>query len=447
MRYLLTFFYLLLVCRLFLLDFVLEPTNDEGLWQWNARCEQWSLPSQGILHNALSPVNHWINRALFAIVPPSVVAKRVLCSLLVAVAAGLSCLRLVRRGNESGAVLLLAWLWLDPYLFRMGSWAILEPLLMFGVVVWYQNSDRVAGGMKGSLLLGLLTGLLVGVKLTVIWLVLGTCACLATARRFRELAVFITAAGTVAAVCYASVYFQADHARFAEIWRQHTTARTDVVSNVCGLFQGLPDLRAAFYTLTALLGCGWCVWQLVCVRKSLGAAPWAVMAGLAALATQSCRPERYLFPMAFLALLAALDAGLFRGCRVWLGVGCLLLAMGANGLWYRNFVLAPANAGGWYIHERLEAAVARGGLIAAPPHLALDLRCPVQPVSVGLLALPPNEDYTPDFLALQTAAAEPSGGDLRMKDEMLRRQATVVAKGFYSLYQTLQTSPVPSARP
>ncbi|WP_397384833.1 hypothetical protein, partial [Prosthecobacter sp.] len=92
MRPLLIVFYTLLVGRLFLLDGVLEPTNDEGLWQWNARCEQWNLPTHGILHSALSPVNHAINRVLFALVLPSVMAKRIVCSLLVAAAAGFACL-------------------------------------------------------------------------------------------------------------------------------------------------------------------------------------------------------------------------------------------------------------------------------------------------------------------------------------------------------------------
>lgn len=446
MRYLLASFFLLLVCRLFLLDFVLEPTNDEGLWQWNARCEQWSLPAHGILHNALSPVNHWLNRALFAVVSPSVMAKRVLCSLLVAVAAGLSCLRLVRRGNESGAVLLLAWLWMDPYLFRMGSWAILEPLLMLGVVLWYHRAERVGFSVKDALLAGLLTGLLVGVKLTVIWLVVGACAFLALSRRMKELVVFMAATAAVAAACYLSVYLQSDQARYVEIWRQHTTERTQVVANLCGLFQGLPDLRSAFYALTALLGCGWWLWRLVRHGQKLGAAAWAVMAGLAALSTQSCRPERYLFLMAFLALLAALDAGMLRRCRGWVTAAFLGLALCANGVWYRTFVVAPANAGGWKLHARLQEGAARGAAIAAPPHLALDLRCPVQPVSNGLLSIPADETYQPDVLVLQNVGAVPSGGDGRLREQMLQRKAVVTEIGFYTLYEAPQTSALPTLK-
>ena len=352
----------------------------------------------------------------------------------------------MRRGNETGALILLAWLWLDPYLFRMGSWAILEPLLMLGVVVWYQTSDRAVGGVKGALMLGLLTGLLVGVKLTVIWLVVGACAFLVVARRFKELAVFMAATASVAAACYLSVYWQSDQARFVEIWHQHTTERTRVLANLCGLVQGLPDLRSAFYALTALLGCGWWLWRLVRHGEKPGPAAWAVMAGLAALATQSCRPERYLFLMAFLALLAALDTGLLRQCRGWLAAAFLGLALCANGVWYRTFVVAPANAGGWKLHARLEAAAARGAAIAAPAHLALDLKCPVQPVSNGLLSIPADENDQPDILVLQNAAAVPSGGDAHLREQMLRRQAVVTESGFYTLYEAPQTSASPTLK-
>jgi hypothetical protein len=434
MRPLLIVFYTLLVGRLFLLDGVLEPTNDEGLWQWNARCEQWNLPTHGILHSALSPVNHAINRVLFALVLPSVMAKRIVCSLLVAAAAGFACLRLVRRGNSAGAAVLLAWLWLDPYLFRMGSWAILEPLLMFGLVAWYGIGGRKDIGLRDTLVLGVLTGLLIGVKLTIIWLPAGVCASLLFTRKFKELAIFMAATAGVIAICYGSVYLCVDHDRFNEIWRQHMVARTDPVANVLGVFRGLPDFRAAFYVATALLGGGWCVWRAFRSGSALGAAPWAVIAGLAALATQSCRPERYFFPVAFLSLLAAMDAGLFRECHRR-GVALLLImAMGANVLWWRMFVGSPANAGGWAVHEKLKDAVA-GRIIAAPPCLALDLRCDVQPTSIGLLALPANESCQPDVLAVQIEAAEATAGDARMTAELIRRGAVVTAKGFYRLYE------------
>ena len=434
MRPLLIVFYLLLVGRLFLLDGVLEPTNDEGLWQWNARCEQWNLPAHGILHSALSPVNHAINRVLFALVLPSVMAKRIVCSLLVAAAAGFACLRLVRRGNAAGAAVLLAWLWLDPYLFRMGSWAILEPLLMFGLVAWYGIGGRKDIGMRDTLLLGVLTGLLIGVKLTIIWLPAGVCASLLFTKKFKELAVFMAATAGVIAICYGSVYLCVDHDRFQEIWRQHMVARTDPVANLLGVFNGLPDFRAAFYVATALLGGGWCVWRAIRSGSALGAAPCAVIAGLSALATQSCRPERYFFPVAFLSLLAAMDAGLFRECHRRVVALLLIMAMGANVLWWRMFVGSPANAGGWAVHEKLKYNFA-GRIIAAPPSLALDLRCDVQPTSIGLLALPANESYQPDVLAVQIEAAVPTSGDARMTAELIRRGAVVTAKGFYRLYE------------
>ncbi|MCF7789357.1 MAG: hypothetical protein K9N47_24760 [Prosthecobacter sp.] len=444
MRSLLIVFYLLLVGRLFLLDGVLEPTNDEGLWQWNARCEQWNLPAHGILHSALSPVNHAINRVLFALVLPSVMAKRIVCSLLVAAAAGFACLRLVRRGNAAGAAMLLAWLWLDPYLFRMGSWAILEPLLMFGLVAWYGIGGRRELSVRDALMLGVLTGLLIGVKLTIIWLPAGVCASLLFTKKFKELAVFMGVTTGVIAICYVSVYLCVDHERFKEIWRQHMVARTDPVANVLGVFRGLPDFRTAFYAATALLGGGWCVWRAFRSGSALGAAPWAVIAGLAALATQSCRPERYFFPVAFLSLLAAMDAGLFRECHRRVVALFLIVAMCANVLWWRNFVISPANAGGWAVHEKLKDA-AVGRIIAAPPCLALDLRCDVQPTSMGLLALPADENYHPDVLAVQIEAAEPTSGDSRMTAELIRRQAVVTAKGFYRLYEApAAPSPTPA---
>ena len=445
MRPLLIVFYTLLVGRLFLLGGVLEPTNDEGLWQWNARCEQWNLPAHGILHSALSPVNHAINRVLFALVLPSVMAKRIVCSLLVAAAAGFACLRLVRRGNSAGAAVLLAWLWLDPYLFRMGSWAILEPLLMFGLVAWYGIGGRKDQSLRDTLLLGVLTGLLIGVKLTIIWLPAGVCASLLFTRKFKELAIFMAVTAGVIAVCYGSVYLCVDHDRFQEIWRQHTVARTDPVANVLGVFRGLPDLRAAFYVATALLGGGWCVWRAFRSGSALGAAPWAVIAGLAALATQSCRPERYFFPVAFLSLLAAMDAGLFRECHRRVVALLLIMAMGANVFWWRMFVGSPANEGGWAVHEKLKDAAAGRG-IAAPPSLTLDLRCDVQPTSIGLLALPANESYQPDVLAVQIEAAEPTAGDARMTAELIRRGAVVTAKGFYRLYEA-PGAPPPNPAP
>ena len=441
MRCLLSVFYVLLVCRLFVLDGVLEPTNDEGLWQWNARCEQWNLPAHGILHSALSPVNHAINRVLFALVSPSVLAKRIVCSLLVAAAAGFACLRLVRRGNEAGAAMLLAWLWFDPYLFRMGSWAILEPLLMFGIVAWYLRGGRGELSLRDAFVLGVLTGLLIGVKLTMIWLPAGVCASLLFSRKFKELAVFMGVTGGVIVLAYAAAYMTVDHERFKEIWRQHTVARTDLVANLRALFQGLPDFRTAFYVGTALSSCGWCVWRSFRSDRAFGPVTWAVMAGLAALATQSCRPERYFFPVAFLGLLGALDAGLFRECHRRIVAFCLILAMCANVFWWRTFVISPANAGGWAVHEKLEAAASRGRVIAAPPNLALDLRCAVQPTSTGLLSLPADESYHPEVLAVQIEAAEPTQGDARMTEELIRKQAATFEKGFYRFYEVPEVSP------
>ncbi|WP_395736371.1 hypothetical protein [Prosthecobacter sp.] len=441
MRFLLSVFYLLLLGRLFVLDAVLEPTNDEGLWQWNARCEQWDLPAHGILHSALSPVNHGINRVLFSLASPSVLAKRIFCSLLVAAAAGFACLRLMRQGNAAGAAMLLAWLWLDPYLFRMGSWAILEPLLMFGIVAWYLRASRAEFSLLDILFLGFLTGLLIGVKLTMIWLPAGMCASLLFSRKFKELALFIFATAGVIAIAYVSVYLSVDHDRFKEIWRQHMVARTAPVANLLALFRGLPDFRSAFYTATALVGCGWCLWRSFRSGRALGPAVWAVLAGLTALATQSCRPERYLFPIAFLSLLTALDAGLLRKCHRHLVAFCLLLAMGANVFWWRSFVISPANAGGWTVHAKLQTAAAQGRIIAAPPSLALDLRCPVQPTSTGILALPAAENYHPDVLALQIEAAEPAQEDSRMTAELISRQATTTSKGFYRLYEAPEVSP------
>lgn len=445
MRCLLIAFYLLLVGRLFLLDGVLEPTNDEGLWQWNARCEQWNLPAHGILHSALSPVNHAINRVLFALVLPSVMAKRIVCSLLVAAAAGIACLRLVRRGNTAGAAMLLAWLWLDPYLFRMGSWAILEPLLMFGIVAWHGIGGRKDLSMRDTLVLGVLTGLMIGVKLTIIWLPAGVCASLLFTKKFKELAAFMVVTAGVIVICYVSVYLSVDQERFKEIWRQHTVARTDPVANVLGVFRGLPDFRTAFYTATAFLAGGWCVWRTYRSGSTLGAAPWAVMVGLAALATQSCRPERYFFPVAFLSLLAAMEAGLFRECHRRFVALLLIVAMCVNVFWWRIFVISPANAGGWAVHEKLKDA-AEGRIIAAPPCLALDLRSDVQPTSMGLLALPADENYHPDVLAVQTQAAEPTEGDARMTAELIRNGAVVTAKGFYRLYQAPVPPPSNSAK-
>lgn len=162
--------FILLVVRLLVLNIVLEPTNDEGLWQWNARCDHWDLPAHGILHSALSPVNYWVSRTVFALTSPSIVAKRIFNSLLVAAAAAFALQRLSRAGNPAGAVMFLSWLWLDPYLFRMGSWAILEPLLLAGLVACNFTTMRKAWDVRTAVLSGALAGLLVGVKITVLWL-------------------------------------------------------------------------------------------------------------------------------------------------------------------------------------------------------------------------------------------------------------------------------------
>lgn len=422
-------FYVMLVCRLVLLAFILEPTNDEGLWQWNARCDVWELPSHGIQHSALSPVNHLITRVLYEVVTPSIQAKRMLNVLLVACAAGFACWRLVRSGHEMGAALLLAWLWLDPYFFRMGSWAILEPLLMAGIVVWHCLSHR----NEGTLICGVLTGLLIGVKITIIWLPAGMGMYLLLARRHQALMVFSLAVMLTAAACYGLMYLVSDHARFIAIWRLHTESRTDALASLQQLVRGLPDFRSAFYTGTAILGFGWCLFSK---GKNLSASAWAVLFGLAALGTQTCRPERYIFPVALLALLAALDAGLLRQSKAGILSAMLIAACAMNVFWWRSFVTAPANAGGWVLRDQLQAAAGSQHHLAAPPHLALDVRHPIRPTSSGLLSIGGDADWLPDTLIVQVTAAEPTPEDDRMAKTMTRHGAVTTSFGFYQLTES-----------
>lgn len=434
-------FGLLLVGRLVLLAFLLEPTNDEGLWQWNARCDAWGLPAHGILHSALSPLNYWLARGLYAIVPPSVLAKRLLSVALVAGAVGLAWRNLARRGHEVGAILLLAWLWFDPYLFRMGSWATLEPLLMIGLVVWHGASEGCGGHWRTALLTGAVTGVLIGIKITIIWLPGAVGIFLMLERRFKNLFVFATSTVLVASAIYASVYLTSDHARFLEIWRQHTASRTSAVAGLSELVHGMPDARTVFYVATALFAAAFfgTRWGRSGSRPSPAA--WSIVLGLAALSIQTVRPERYFFPVAWLALMAALHQGWFRHLHRTIALACLLLAVAANLFWWRAFVTHPLNFGGKEIRQELFTAASNGKSIAAPPHLALDVKSPITPTSCGALTVSEKDAPAPEVLVLQMIAADPTTDELAWASELARQKAEEKKMGFYVIYKAAPNSP------
>lgn len=431
---------LLLTGRLLLLACILEPTNDEGLWQWNARCEQWSLPAHGIVHSALSPVNHWLNRVLFAITGPGITPKRLLNALLVAAAVGYAVRRLLRERHAQGALVFLAWVGFDPYLFRMGSWAILEPLLLAGIVAWHLR-DTVNPTVWKSFVAGMLVGLLVGVKITVVWIPLGLAVAHLVRREFRQMAAFLSAVLLVACAFYASVWLVSDQQRFAEIWHLHTSGRTRVAASLLGLFQGVPDPRILFYTSTALLMVSYRLWHWLRFGTGLSTASYAVGMGLLMVATQAYRPERYLFPIALLAMLDLSRSACIKAAPKHLVHLILVLAVAVNAVWWHRFVSVPFNAGGWDIHGRLQAAAADHLRIAAPPHLALGIEAPVYPTSCGSLTVR-ETSFQPDVLVIQVVAAEVTSFDEQLAANMNQRGATFQKAGFYVEYRVSGSLPL-----
>jgi hypothetical protein len=427
----------LLAGRMLLNDVLLEPVVDEGGWLWNARCEHWGLPTGGLVYSVLSPLNHLVARLVFAMTGPSIIAIRVLNSALIAVSLLALILRLHRRRQPMTALLLILWLWIDPYLFRAASWAILEPKLAAGLVVFYLVLDLERPWHVKAPLLGLVTGLLVAVKITVVWLLPAVLVYLAVTRRFGACLSFGTLALVMAGLLHLAVYAQVGAAEFVAFW--HLATRDRLIPGTA-LWSALwsRDPRMYFYlaSVAGYVGCVAALRRPTTSRFPSGIIVLSVVFGIGFLSVQSYLPERYLFP---LALLTTLDIA--RRLATWpispsrslLGVALVLLVV-SNALYARVFLLDAHNAGGWALSREIAAATRRGEDVAAPAWLSIGVNYPVQPTSHGAYVRARVLDRVPTFYVYQAKAAKPAFVDIEYEQYFAARGVPYRPVGFYRVY-------------
>jgi hypothetical protein len=392
---------------------LLEPTNDEGLWLWNARCQAQGLDGLGILHAALSPGSFHLFNLLFHLFPIAILTVRLFNVLVCAGALALWIKHCHREGRLGGALLAALWWLCDPFLFRAASWAYLEPLLLLLITLVATRRARLLSSPWGCVTLGLLMGATLAVKITCVW-VLGlllTDLWRRETRRGALLALFC--AGITAAGCFASVWLAVPPDEFRQVWQAHSQAR---ISPGAGLTFALQHFepRACLYWLAVpvTLGLAWC---RPAQRELMKPLLPAILGGFAYFLMQSYVPDRYLCPLALLSI-GATCATLDLKVVALNASHCLVIvavALGVNAALYPKLIIHPANVGGRDLTRQVEAAVARQQRVAAPPHLSISARGLVVPTTAGIGTIRPPADFTPQLLIRQDIAAMDNNTDAR----------------------------------
>lgn len=416
--------------RLVTNDFILEPTNDEGLWVWNARCDYWGLPDFGVLQIALSPLSYFLDWTVFALTSPSILASRITNSTLILSGLGIYLHFLRKHGREAANPWLLVWLLLDPSLFRMGSWAVLEPRLCFLVIILYVTHH--SAHPHRAVLEGFLVGALVSIKLTVLWLYVGIAAVYCFRREWSSIIRMTLAFTVTTAVLYGSIYTIFGHRRFFEIWEFHTAGRFSPGRGLWGEIVSW-DPRSYYYLFTILGVLAAAVWY----RYRL-AVVVPILVGVLFVLAQGELPARYVFPLALWTFLTFVNyhASLLAALsRHWLK-GMLLLVLGANVVYAEVFIYKAQNAGGKYMMTQIEAAVAHRRTVAAPPNLSVGFNYPIEPTSIGPLTdYSPPLKYAPQLYIRQSIAAQPSLTDLIYEPIFKAKRIAPRELGFYRIYR------------
>lgn len=426
---------LFLIARSFFAAFMLEPTNDEGLWLINARSQVWNLPAYGIAHSALSPLNYYICWALFLIAHPSILLIRLFN--VVCFTGSLYCLAQAfkRNGLHQGACVLLFFVLVDPYLFRAISWAILEPKLIAGCAIVYLWIRSNRSAPTRSVILGVLVGLLLALKATMVWLFLGLIVYHIAASKIRELFPFVFSALLIAVGLYVFVWIGSDHARFLEVWMMHASRKTEWGAGWLAVVQA-GDLRVYFYAIVVL---GYLIAQLAMRPASEWIKnPVFISALLATIlfSQQASLAERYLLPVAFFCLMdgcwtESRKLGK-RSFSVLVAAG-LTVTIAANGFYLWRFLVHPKNEGGKALTRMIDESAHKHEKIAAPAQLIISLNYPVQITSTNLA----NQRVLqkPDLYIHQSVAAETSWIDQRYQAYFQTMGIIPKQVGFYSVYR------------
>lgn len=403
--------WILFVIRCLANAWLLEPTNDEGLWLWNARCETLNVDSMGILHAALSPGSYGVFKLLFQVVPVSIPSIRFFNVALGAASLALWIIHLGRRGAPTGAAALALWWLCDPFLFRAASWVYLEPSLLLLITLAVVGQPRLMTSSGGWLALGAIIGMILAIKITCAWIV-GLLAVPLTRRAQRAGALAALASALVmAALAYGSVWLTHNQQDFAHVWRVHSQSR---LSPGSGLWHSLAslDLRPLIYWGLILGAASLAVFHRRAREMMKPVAP-AVLLGTGFFLMQAIAPERYLCPLAMLGL-----AGLCHLIQPWAaklparwGALAVVAALAANATLYPKLVMRPPNAGGRELAKKVETAARDGLAVAAPAHLSIGAFGPVVPSSSDYTIIRPPAGFVPDMFILQDIAAEQNNTD------------------------------------
>ena len=383
---------LIYAMRVLVLALVLEPMNDEGLWTWNARSDVLGFHDNGLLHQALSPAAYWLWRIVFSLVHPSLCLARVVTALVSLGTAMLVLHNVVKRSGLLSGALALMWLLLDPYAFRAASWAMLEPLLLLCVVSIHHVEQDGNDQPRRDLAMGVLMAVAFAVKITAFWIIAAVLLNRVLRKRWRSLLLTGAVMMVVAVAFYGSIWLTVNQVRFVEIWHFHLDSRT-----AQGVSAGLPmllhDAGGVFYLITLAT---WLVLRGLALHRerTMSTMDMGILLGLAYFLTQSFLPQRYIWPLALIALLELLPRlKSLQAHRTWLPtIGLVATLLVQVGLWL-VFVTRASNSGGWAAIEAMDKANAQGFDVAAPPCLAIGARYPVVATSTNLSNMPHPDSF------------------------------------------------------
>jgi hypothetical protein len=416
---------------------ILEPTNDEGLWLWNARSDHWNLPALGIFHSGLSPYYYAIARGVFFFTDPGIFPLRLtnvfcLVGVVCAVAYSFCFVR-----HAWAALFFLLFLLTDPYLFRAASSAMVEPQLLAFTGLLYLASNRSTSVRTKSM--GCLAGACLATKLTSLPNIAGLALWVLLHKPAKQRSVFFAWVILLPALAYFFMERHLSWEKFYGVWASHLQRVQHPNRFYLQSYFSLStqSIRELFYLSTIT---GYVTARVVfMVRKK------SLHLGFPFLASLFCAgniflsapivPARYMAPSVFLvfidgALLCGRHVTRRKALLIFASVVCLL----SNGICFPAFFLHQKNRGGWELAGEVQDAVAKGKAVSAPPWVAVGVRAPIQPSSAYSVSTP-CQPVPPDFYIFQSRAAELSSCDRKYLSYLGRHGFLPIQKGFYQIYR------------
>lgn len=374
---------------------VLEPINDEGLWLWNARCDLLGFPDSGLLHQALSPVAYWLWSLVFYLAHPSLCLARVVTGLFSILVAIQVVRFLVSKSGLPTAAVGMMWLLIDPYAFRASSWAMLEPMMLLCIVAIHHLETKDADTSRNDALLGLLLACVFAVKITAFWIIAAVFVDRIMRGRWRSLLLMGAVAFVMVVVLYGSIWLTVNQERFVEMWQIHMHSR-GARGVVTGLWMLLRDPGGIYYLLT--IG-SWIVLRVIAWPKDrrISSMDTGLMLGVVYYLTQSYLPQRYVWPLALIAMMEMLPR-LMRGngclmARKWLPTAVLAVVMLLQSALNWIFIISASNAGGWAAIEEMDKAQQQGFDVASQPCLSIGAQYPIYATSTNLANMPHPDSF------------------------------------------------------